>query len=279
MSSDRLPVVVGAVVVLGVAGLVGQRVELQQRECRRVDSRRRDLVVRERQSGVRIEQRHARAGEVACAPRRRRHDRIGLVQVSAEAAVVVEEERLAGFPLVDARDLEGSADVQREPLIEEAGLFARVRRERVRRRVEGRAGRGCRKPARGYGWRRRARQPSRGRPPDRRACRRRPRRRARRRDRPCRRHRGRPCRPARRRPAAAGRPPAAASLRESARHEPALLASRPGHTAGLALGAESSYPAEHALAAAPAAGPAFAHHHEEHRVDLAGCARRGHRIP
>jgi hypothetical protein len=43
----------------------------------------------------------------------------------------------------------------------------------------------------------------------------------------------------------------------------------------LAIRAESAHPAEHALAAAPAARATLARHHEEHRVDLAGCARRG----
>ena len=130
----------GAVVVLRVAGLVRQRVVLQQRLRRGIDPGCRDLVVREGQARERIDQRDVRAGEIARAPRGRRHDGIRLVQVPAEAAVVVEEERLARLPLVDAGDLERPADVQREPLVQIGGLLARVRRERVGRGVERRAG-------------------------------------------------------------------------------------------------------------------------------------------
>ena len=76
-------------------------------------------------------------------------------------------------------------------------------------------------------------------------------------------------------PAAAGSAGGAA-LRKSTRHEPALLTAHAWHAAGLALRAEAAYAAEHPLSAPPAPrAPFAAHHREEHRVDLAGCARCG----
>ena len=262
-----------AVVVLRVVRLVGQRVVLHERQRRRIDPRRRDPVVRERQPGQRIDQRDVRAREVAGAPRGRRHDRIRLVQVSAEAAVVVEEERLARLPFVDAGNLERPADVQRQPLIEIRGLSARVRRERVRRGIEGRSrevvGRldtnavGTPAPARHRepaGNPRHSAAAGPAAPAAHAAPAALPRHRARRRN-----------------PRSAAGTAKAAALRESARHEPALFTAHAGNAAGLTIGAESAHPAGHAVRTAPAR-PFTAHHHEEHRVDLAGRARGCQRV-
>jgi hypothetical protein len=131
-------------IVLTRARLVRRRDEREQRCRRRIDARSGDLIAGKGLPGLGINDRRTERREVArtCGGRRYRGEdverRIGVV------AVVVEDEAGLRVAFPDAGNLQRAAERERVALLEVLGLVGRLARQRVRRRVERRAGEGHR---------------------------------------------------------------------------------------------------------------------------------------